>query len=142
MKTLPLIISLLLTGLLGQTSQAKSFKCFSKYYTANQFTIAFSADIASNTVIRNFKMVDQGDGFNFSLRGLKADPNYKPKKYVGYNLYSVGANPGGVGYQSISMLLPINLTDLNGRFDAYVSDANADGEGSDGYFRALCSVSE
>ncbi len=134
MKTVLFAFAMLAAG----STFATNFRCFSKYYSANNFTISISGNVVSNSEVANLQVVDQGDGFNFNLPHSQADSNYKPKKYIGYNLYLLGRNPSGTAFQSITMLLPNNLSSLNGRFDGYVSDSNADGSGSSGYFKVLC----
>jgi hypothetical protein len=131
---------LALATLLAPSAHAAgtSFSCFSKYYTANQNEITISGEISDDDSVRNLKVDSEAYGIKINLKSASANENYTPRKYKGYQQFLLGKNPLGHDFQSLDLLLPENLTKLNGKFDGYMSDANADGEGSDGYFRVLC----
>ncbi len=132
------LMSIALLAVSGVSSASTKFTCFSRYYSANKADISVSGEAVSNDTIKNLQVISKEEGLDFNLPLKKAITNYKPRTYKGYNMYLLGKNPMGVGFQSIDILLPNNIVELSGHFDAYVSDSNADSSGSSGHFRVLC----
>jgi hypothetical protein len=124
----------------ASTSQAASFHCFSKYYTANEIVINIDGEVVADNQIANLVVDDPSDGLKSQQNLVEADPTYKPRVYKGYNLYPVPNNQGSQYQHGVTLLLPANLSQVQGRFTGFVSDALADGEGSNGYFTLLCSM--
>jgi hypothetical protein len=125
------------------TAHGKSVNCFSKYYGANQFTISISAEIESDNTITNVVVKDTGDGFEASIPSVTAvDGNHRASgPYANYQDFNLrNDNKDKYALRVITLLLPNELTTLNGRFVGYASDPNADGSGSDGYQKLLCNA--
>lgn len=134
MKMIALTVLMLSTASFAQAAQ---ISCFTKYYTANQNALSLKADIVADGSIVNVQVSVDGDKAGETAQADR-DPKYAPRKYKGYDLYRVDTGKDYFGVQWL--LLPANLTQLSGRFDGYLSDGLADGEGSNGYYRLLCSV--
>lgn len=139
MKT---ILSLsVLACLLSTSAHARSFNCFSRYYTANQFTVEIAADAVTDTVLNNVRIKDTSDGISATYPQLKgAITRTTSAKYLNYVSYRLtDANPSGDAVaRDLELRIPKNVMKKAGQFTAYLSDANADGSGSDGYFGLLC----
>ena len=123
---------------MASSAQATDFSCFSKYYTSNKTTISLNGQAYADGEIKKFVMISKDNGINFSLPSIKADADYHGRTYADFNRYYVGENPAGLGFQGLTVLFPKNVASLNGKFQAYVSDANADMSGSNGYYAVLC----
>ena len=117
---------------------ATPIKCFSKYYTENNVLIQLTAIAVSDTELKNFTLEVEDYDFFSKLKNLTNTSGYHPHKYKGFQRFVVPNNLGDGANKTLSVLLPEKLMSVKGRFDAYVSDANADNSGSDGYYRVLC----
>lgn len=133
------LIFISLFAVAAQGHAASTFTCFSKYYSSNAVDIRISGQVVNDEQIKNLKVLAPDEGLNYNIKLAEAVTGYNPRIYRGYNKYLLGKNPvGGIGLRGINILLPNNISKLLGRFDAYVSDSNADNSGSSGYFRVLC----
>jgi hypothetical protein len=104
-------------------ASALSFRCFSRSYTFNQSSIQVAADVVSNRELAHVHVVSEDYGIGFDLNSDQAAAPHSP--YAGFNIYPLGANPSGRDFEPLAMLLPTNLETLRGKFNAYVTDANA-----------------
>lgn len=103
------------------------FRCYSKSYTAREATLVIAGTVVDDQKVRELEMKDDVIGLDYRLPA--AVPASAEKRAVpGYVSYAVGANPNPrAGAQPLEVLLPEKMTAVSGRFDAYVSNAEADG---------------
>ena len=132
-----LIVLSFLSVILAQNSfAAQTFTCKAMYFNRDKVSVLLAGVIASSEKLNAVVLIVDGHQ-EFNNQSAKADPNYKPRKYVGYNQFSIDATTETGGTTSgYSILFPKTLGN-DSNFIGYINETAADG-GS--YNRVFCEL--
>lgn len=100
-------VALFISATFALSANATQILCEGTYgsFMGTNDKVTLSADILSLTEITNVKITFKENGYEAKSTGtIKADTNYKPKKYIGYTRFHSYNEQ-----MSYSILLPQNL---------------------------------
>jgi len=115
---------------------AQTFTCKAKYFNGDKMDALLTGVVVSNAEVTGVALSLNG-GKTFSNQTAKADPNYKPRKYVGYKQFTIDVTMETGGEISVfSLLLPKTLGE-EASFTGYVTQTAGEG-GS--YNKVFCEL--